>query len=60
MELVRTAEARKSSRILVVGMNLDISGEEQQAQADVFDRAFIGWDLTNKQVREMFRGLIDQ
>jgi hypothetical protein len=60
MELIRIAEAKKSSRILVVGMNPHISGEEQQAQADVFDGAFIGRNLTDRQVREMFRGLIGQ
>jgi hypothetical protein len=57
MELVRIAEARKSSRIPVVGMNLNISGEKQQAQADVFGGVFISGDFNDEQVREMFRGL---
>ena len=60
MELVRIAETKKTSRILVVGMNPNISSEEQQAQADVFDGVFIGKDLDEEQVREMFRGLIGQ
>ena len=60
MELVRIAETKKTSRILVVGMNRNISGEEQKAQADVFDGMFIGKGFNEEQVEEMFRGLIDQ
>jgi hypothetical protein len=43
--------------IPVVGMNLNISGEKQQAQADVFGGVFISGDFNDEQVREMFRGL---
>ncbi len=60
MELVRIAEAKKSCRILVVGMNRNILGKEQKAQADVFDGMFIGNGFNEEQVREMFRGLIGQ
>jgi methylmalonyl-CoA mutase cobalamin-binding subunit len=60
MELVRMAETKKSSRILVVGMNRNISDEEQKTQEAVFDGMFVGKGFNEEQVREMFRGLIDQ
>lgn len=47
------------TRIPIVGMNLDISGKEQAEQAKIFDSLFIGGDTTDKQIKELFRNLIE-
>jgi hypothetical protein len=46
------AETRKSSPVRLVGMNLNLSGKEQQIQAEIFDGLFIGWASTQEQIMQ--------
>ncbi len=49
---VQRAEVERGCPIRVIGMNWGLSGDEQRAQAEVFDGLFIGWDSTGEQVMQ--------
>ena len=49
---VQRAEVERACPIRVIGMNLGLSGDEQRAQAEVFDGLFIGWDSTREQAMQ--------
>jgi hypothetical protein len=57
-EMLRKAEIEKAAVIPVVGMNMNLSGKEQTAQAEIFNGLFIGRDTKGEQIREMFAELI--